>query len=780
MQEIQANGIKYMLGANYMKNKRKIYAIVRCVLLLMLIVNVVFAQDNLQRYYMSPPYKGQISGYSDWTISPEAWNELTNFLVDEQGKLVMRPGFYCWKGSVDTTKEILGAYEYTKQIEGGANTYFIFNTNQKIYRTDKYYSTANTDISGGLSFSDDGVPQFDIFYNMLFMANGENTPIMYDQDSNIIEIGRSTYTGAVTFEDTNEVVTTNATYFDTGDYHFRGGMDLTISDSNNDGTYEIVSVDSNVIIIKNTDGTAVDLSEQSDASLSLVGLGTPDNLSSSRTETVIASEETYVSFNTTEDTIITTFQWEQAGFRAGMTLTVLGSTSNDGSYTIDELNYDGYPTRISVLENLTNESKVGDPEDPVNITFTGTNSIGTNNAFCPSCLVGHKGRLFAGGVKEFPTYLYWSRSKYATSYFYDLWRDRYGEDDGVGYYDMQEKVVALEPNFNGMLVIFCDNSIWFLKGDDPGFDILTPNQGFVFQPVPVTKEIGIISANAKKRIGNEIFFYSDAGLQQLSVAAQQGGLATSLISLPVKDLHKTITNDMVLRKTMFEFSPYLNTLFMLFRGSYTSSLDDLMLCYNLNNSSYSTFEFSAASEPVCIFKAEGFEEDPNVSNIIYRAADPAETLWFGSEDGKLFSLHKGFPYDVDYEDTNNATLNSITATAISSKLNMGAPFLEKQFERTVFFCSPQVNYDNTSQGQVSFYRKVDDGSWSSAVTKSFDQHTEADGTAIDYYQFLDAGVGFKGRGKSIQYKIEVSGTTGRFGLEFIGAMAEWLDVDYRI
>lgn len=749
--------------------------IIACLLLYIFVISVC-AQDNLQRTYLMPPYKGQISGYSDWVISPDSWNELTNCYVDEQGKIVMRPGFYCWKDSVSITEEILGAQEYTKQIEGGSNTYFVFNINNKIYRTDKHYNTPNTDISGGLSFSDSGIPQFDIFYNMLFMANGEDNPIMYNQDTNAIQIGRSYFSGAVVFEDTNEIVSDNSIYFDANNYHFRVGMDLTIADSNNNGTYEIISVDSNVIIIKNTDGTAIDLTEESDSSVTLTGLGIPDNILVTGTESVYASESVLVDFDTN---VITTasINFVNSGFVVGMSVIISGSTSNDGTYTIT--GFIGSNKGFYISGTFPDPSEYTFYPFP-SIGFAGSRSITSAGSFNPTCLIGHKGKLFAGGIKQFPTYLYWSRSKYASDYFYDLWRDRFGKTDGVGHFDMQDKVIALESNFQGMLVIFCRNSIWFLRGDDPGFDILTPNQGFVFQPIPVTREMGIIGPNAKKRIGEDIFFYSDEGLQQLSIVAQQGTLATNLISLPVKNLHKIVTNNMTFKKTSFEFIPYLNTLFMLFRGTYTASLNDLLLCYNLTNTSYSIFEFSSNSEPICLFIADGFEEDPNITDIIYREADPARTLWFGSEDGKLFSLHKYFTYDLDYEDPNNSAINNITMTAITSKLNMNQPFLKKNFQRTVFLCSPQINYDPNSQGAVSFYNKVDDGLWSSASTKSFTQYSDESGTAIDYYQYLDAGVSFRGTGKTFQLKIVTSGVTGRYGLEFVGAMIEWNPIDYKI
>ena len=851
-------------------NMRKIIIIT---ILLLICTNLVFAQDNLQRTFIMPPYKGQISGYSDWTIPSDAWAELTNCYVDEQGKIVMRPGFYCWKdsfqdanrmavigysssanpivwpgtagyvvgydpnqiwiqlggmieqgftddmtliitgaklnnGTYDITEvaassfyvaesisdgwmgtiwgdleNILGACEYTKQIEGGARAYIIVNFNNKIYWTTRAYGAGNTDISGGLTFSDEGIPQFDTFFNLLFMANGEDNPIMYDQDSNIIQVGRSTYSSGITFEDTNEVVTTNGIHFDTGDYHFRDGMNLIITDSSsNDGTYEIISVDANVIVLKNSNGTAVTLTEEADANAVLIGIGFPDSLSTSRTVNFSQTEYGVCVFEhdygvNNVERIFTEFNWADYGFRAGMSITVSGSTSNDGTYTIDKMNYGGRPATITVSEDVVDESHVWGS----GITFSASTSVTTNGTFDPKSIVGHKGRLFAGGCKEFPTYLFWSRSMYAASYFYDLWRNRFGYDDGTGYYDMQDKIVALVPNFNDMLVVFCEHSIHFLKGDDPGFDILTPNQTLVFQPVPVTKEMGIVGPNAWARVGSDIYFYSQNGLQALSMVAQNKELTSRLISLPIKDLHKTIMDSMLIDKTSFEYIPAMNMLFMLFRGEYSYTLNSLLLCYNLDNNSFSTWEFPYSSEPVCLFEADGFEENPNVVTYIpYRVANPYRTLWYGSEDSKLFAMHKGFAADYDYNDPNDPVINSISMTAITGKLNMGQPFLEKTFQRTVFLCSPQINYSTSSQGAVSFYKKIDDGSWSNTITKSFTQHSDTAGSTIDYYEYLDGGIGFRGTGKTIQYKILTSGTTGRFGLEFVGAMVEWSPLDYRI
>lgn len=732
----------------------------------------LYAQnDERMRTAILPPFTGQISAYSDFTIPKNSFNELTNCLIDEQGKLVSRPGFYCFKYSVDTNEPILGVYKYKKQIEGGSSSCIIFNINEKLYKTEKYHSATNTDISGGFTFSDDGIPVFDTFYNYCFMVNGENNPVMYDQDTNIIQIGRTTYLGTVTFEDTNEIVTNNSIYFDANDYHFRIGMDLTIANSNNnDGTYEIIDVDSNVIVIKNTDGTAVDLNERTDPNVSLIGLGIPDELTEIRTETVTLLQPYEVFFYPTA--VIAFKDFEIAGFKIGMSVTISGSAHNDGTYTLTDITKSG---RYSVLwfsgESFTFES-------PIGITFVGTQTITSSNTFNPSTIAGHKGRLFAGGVKEFSTYLFYSRSRLASQYFYDLWRDRVNMDDGTGYFDMQDKIVALVPNYLDMLLIFCEHSIYYLRGDDPGFDILTPNQTFVFQPVLVTKELGITGPNAWERIGNEVYFYSDEGLQKLSTFINSGELTASLLSLPIKDIHKTMKETGTLKKITMEFLPATNSLYINSISNYETNRNAMFICYNLSNNSFSTWEFDTSSDPTYLFRAD-ISEDPNITDIEYITANPFDTLWFGSEDGKLWSMNENISADYDYEDPNNESINSITTTAITPKYNFDDIFLEKNFMRSIFIITPKTQYDNTLQGNIFFYKKTENQSWSNAIIKYFKRRTDDNFSSINnYYEYFDLGSNIKGQGRTIQYKIETSGTSGRYGFELIGILNEWMPIKY--
>lgn len=753
--------------------------IILCIVFLTMCVIKCFGET--QRHYLLPPYKGQASGYSDWTLDEKFWNELTNCYVSEQGIIRKRPGFYCWKDSVDTTKEILGAWEYKRQIEGGFQTFFILNTNNKIYWTDKYHLGSNTDISGALTFSDDGIPVFDVFYNDLFMANGEENPIQYDQDANVIQIGRTTYSGKAVFDDTNEIQVPLTVDLTDVDYHFRIGMDLTIADSNNNGTYEIVDVDTNQIIVKDTDGTQAALTDDAtDISVSLTGLGIPDELTTTRTETITVNY-CYIEHVTMAGNDYLRIPYRNLyyeGFRDGMSLVISGETgdpNNNGTWTIFQVVSD----RIYIEENWYTTGTWTCTPASCTINLQGTHSITVADAFNPSTITGHKGRLFAGGIKEFPTYLFWSRSKFAVTYYYDLWRDRVNEDDGTGYFDMQDKVIALVPDFLNELIIFCKDSIWRLTGDDPGFDILTPNQTFVFQPIPITKKIGCVGPNAWERIGNDIFFYSKEGLQQLSKVQQTGDFLSNLIILPIKDIHKTIANYSLAEASNITMEYNANLNFLLINCPTPDQTNDaLCICYNLANNSFSEFTFPSASEPVFLFSAEGFSESRDPGDIVYKLANPYQTIWYGSEDGKLFSMHNDFPYDLDYEAPASGSLSSITMTAVSAKLNMGDPFLEKTFKKMMIMCSPQINYNVSDRGTFNIYYKINDDSWSPKETKYFKVHSDTAGNTVDYYEIFDERINKKG--KTIQYKIESTGTLGRFGLDFIGIMTEWNPIDWRI
>jgi len=244
------------------------------------------------------------------------------------------------------------------------------------------------------------------------MANGEDNPLQWDMDGNCIQLGRCVFTGTVVFEGNNEIVAT--TDLESGDYHFRPGWDIIITDSNNNGTYEIYSVDANVIVVTTTAGVAVDWTLDQSDSVTLTGIGYPSDLLSSRTETVNTTEGVVRYFNNiTYDGIVYDIisisgynGWYDRGFRVGMTLTVNGTVATyDGTFTILGFRYTS--TRLSLtLIDPNSYSASGHDSD---VEFTGELSIDTSNSFNPAALAGHKGRLFAGGVKEYSTRLYYSQ-----------------------------------------------------------------------------------------------------------------------------------------------------------------------------------------------------------------------------------------------------------------------------------------------------------------------------------------------------------------------------------
>lgn len=784
-----------MWGHNMFKRKK----VILFTILLLVCVKLVFAQDNLQRYYLMPPYKGQISGYSDWTIPAEAWAELTNCYIDEQGKLLMRPGFYNWINPVATTLPIEGATLYKYWNETGFDSRVVYQGLNRIYKT----ITGETAAGGGNNirisplmatgyqnesyFNNDGVPSWSTYYNDLFMANGYDGTIQYNGSNDLIaELGRSFCIASVEFQDTNVIEIVKITgdtvnvegsdyTYSTGHYwlHFRPGMDLVIADSNNDGTYEIVEADANLITVSTSTGTqSIWTIAQADSNVSLYAYGYPDDLSTTRSVTVTYVNSDSVTFDSATRMICDyPVVWSYEGFVDGMSLTVSGSSSNDGTYIIEDVGYGGYwcllldPNAV-----LTSET------DTSTITFTGSETVSNGqDCFNPVALTGHKGRLFAGGIPQYPTKLYWSQSRLRDQYYWDLWRDAYGEDEGTGYIDVRDKITALVGEFRQILIIFCENSILYLKGDDPGFDILTPAQSIVFYPIPISQNIGCVGPNAWCEAEGDIYFYSKEGLRKLSIVESGGAAQFTILSLPIKDLHDDIMGNKLEKTIDLEYLKALNMILINVSIGYE---ENIVIAYNLANGAFSKWTFTDGSEPTSLFIAPGPDLDPN-SDYPSETAKPNETVWFSSWDGKLWAMNQAYTYDRDWS-AGSGSEHSISMTAITSKLNMGQIFLEKTFQRTVFLCSPQINYSTSSQGAVTFYRKVDDGAWSSGTSKSFTQHSDTAGTAIDYYEYLDAGVSFKGTGKTIQYKIITSGTTGRFGLEFVGTMVEWLPMDYRI
>jgi hypothetical protein len=759
----------------------------RATILILLVLTLAlspFAHSEVQRHLLIPPFKGQFSEWSEWSIPEQAFVEVTNAYVNEQGLIRTRPGFYCFMDSVSTSKPILGAFNYKRWIEGGAREYIITNTNNKIYYTTAGTGNTNTDISAGVSYSDDGIPVWLIHYNDLYMANGEENPVRWNQsDGNVVRLGYDYFDGSVTFVDTNEVHKGGGDSWEEDPYHFRPGWDFAIADSNNnDGTYEIKEVDGNRMVLVSTTGTTPALTAGADAGGTYTGIGYPPELTQARAGTTLSYSPSWALFanhdywgslatiygvNYDVISIPSPNDWWGKGFRIGETLTVTGTTTYDGDYTIRWL--DG--GRLFIDANSLSPTAF-----KYNSTFTMQKTYAVTNAFNPTCVTGHKSRLFVGGCAEYPTYLFFTVSKLLTTqgtYYYDMWRDRVGTVDGSGYIDLQDRIIALIGDWQDALIIGCENRIMRLRGDDPGFDILTPSQSLIYHPDPITLNTGFLGPNSWCEAQGDIFFMSKSGLQQLKIVEQGGTAKYTVLSMPVNDLIDKILEYGNLRRISMKYLKDLNLI--LINCALTGGDNDSIIAYNLANQTFSKWTFTSTKGPYCLFNAPAIEIDAN-STYPTAAPDPYETIWAGSQDGKLWQLTQAYDYDIDMEDANARVNNAFTPTLITAKLNMGDPFLLKNFQRAVFMVRELHNYDNDpNYGSVGFYRKLDNGSWSTVSTRSFTAISGTDGAAIDQYEFLDMYSGIRGTSRTIQYKIT---TSHKYGLELMGILTEWTPAGY--
>lgn len=746
-----------------------------------------WGQTEVQRHMLVPPFQGQYSEFSEWSIPEKAQVEITNGFVNEQGLIRSRPGFYTFMDSVSTSKPILGATNYKRWIEGGAREYFVFNTNNRIYYATAGSNNTNTEIAADISYSDDGVPVWLVHYNDLYMANGEENPIRWNQDANCITIGYCQYDGTAIFKDTNSLSVTGGLRWHLAPYHFRPGWDLIIADSNNnDGTYEIKSVDTNVITLQTTAGVNTSLTAETDIGATYTGIGYPPELSTSRTQTVSHEVGRAAFYKVTGNDYVANGNnnWQAMGFREGMSFTVADTTTgnNDSTYTVDHFDsVDVYLGSFFLYRNYlmyivgnwtTMETDNGWS------TWTYTQSTSGEDSFNPTCITGHKSRIFAGGVKEYPTYLFFTISRLLDTrgtYYYDMWRDRVNTVDGSGHIDLQDRIIALIGDWQDSLIIGCENRIMRLRGDDPGFDILTPSQALIYHPDPISLNTGFLGPNAWCEANGDIYFMSKSGLQQLKMVEQGGTAKYTTLSMPANDLIDKILTYGNQKKISMQFVKDLNLI--LINCALADGDNDSLIVFNVANQAFSKWTFTSGKEPNCLFNAPGVQIDPNnPSDFPYDAPDPYETCWMGSQDGKLWTLTQAYDYDRDWEDPNSSSENEFDTTIITAKLNIGNPFLRKSWQRAVFMTRELHNYDNDPNGgTVSFYRKLDNGSWSTVSNRDFSVISGTDGATIDQYEFLDMFSGIRGTSRTIQYKIV---TSHKYGLEFMGILTEWTPAGY--
>jgi hypothetical protein len=730
--------------------------IVLCVVISLLIATMAYTQTDFSRDVISPPFKGLITNYDSWVLSKDSFAEADNVIVNELGLLRGRQQIYTFKK--DNGADVIGGVYYPK-ISGGTETKeVVVNVGGTLYSSSKDATTFKN-ISSGFGFNTAYRPFFDVYMNRMFMANGANSPVSYYQDSNnVTQLGRSTYTGRVTFTDANsicniytEVITCGISltkapakylYNKAGSVYVIRGFGF--NDSN---TWDNIAVgdkleisgtkwNNRTVPILDKVFAGFDLLVVDYCALELINDDRPITLTIHKRCTTNADE--YVTIKTASDMEAIPYH-----FRPAMDL-IIADSNSDGTYEIDYV--DG--NKMILLNKYSNTVTL---EADGNISLVGVSypdllgsSTGTNT-FCPSVVVGHKSRMFAAGVTTAPTILFYSVSRVFSEHFYDIWRDRWGKDDGSGWIDMQDEIIALAPNYKDALIIFCKNSIYALSGVDPGSDILTASESYIFHPQLISDSIGCINANAWCYVGDDVYFYSKNGLRHLANVNEN-------LSLQVHDTHRLLVNTYGFDNIYLRYLQDTETVYVLV-NSLVSWSYSYFYAYSVRNKAFTTF--APEKKILCIFNGEN-----------YTGLNPLNSLWLGTanlmgdDTGRTQVLVDSNSCDLDCSDPNMCLESNHSMNIVTQKLSMGDTFLRKTFRTAKVLCKKM-----TGTGVFYFYYKIDNGSWSSVSSASA---TAEYGT----YRFE-----LKGTGKVIQYKIT---STDRYGLELASIMTEYEPIDYRL
>lgn len=372
----------------------------------------------------------------------------------------------------------------------------------------------------------------------------------------------------------------------------------------------------------------------------------------------------------------------------------------------------------------------------INLVSNGTGTI-KKLATAPTFLVSHLGRLWAGGVPEFPYRLYYSAA---------LDGEDFSSAGGGGSIDLDmigdDLGLTGAASFQNKLYIFLRNAI---------FELATPDVSdrSTWYVELLTEEVGCINFSTIQVIGNDVIYASDRGITSLRSTDKASQAEIALLS---RDIQST-WNDQVDKNRLDQLCSVLDPvegLYILSAPSTGSTANDIVLAMNLNSMAWMTWE----------------NVDLRSMTKVFISGRPV--MLGGAENGRIVIFNDSTRLDVGTQYTAYFKTGVIYPG--------GNPTIEHVFKSITLLASTnstnQVTIGWDIDGRIFGSKAVNLTSEGDLLTTTF----VLGQSLLTQGSFIPRTVGISGKGYGVQLSVTWS---GQGDVEIYGFLVETASADYK-
>ena len=310
--------------------------------------------------------------------------------------------------------------------------------------------------------------------------------------------------------------------------------------------------------------------------------------------------------------------------------------------------------------------------------------------FDPSCGLGHYGRMWAGGITEDKSTLYYTQIETPTGW----------ATGDAGYVNLKyvwggDEIVQIS-SYAGKLVIFGRENIAIYNNP---WDVTA----LVLDEV--IKGVGCVSRDSVQAVGNDLFFMSDTGVRSLQRTAE-----ANQDKLPLREISTTVKDEMIAHVTA---STNVKSSYVLDEGLYIVTFPSLNVTYVFDITYWTPRDTPRVSKWY-------FENDREPVSLVY-----SETygLLFGQASGHVCA-YEGY-YDADYQGSSVYTNNPFTGAFSTVWIDLGNGYISSILKKMLFVTSG-------GQGTDAGLRVYKDFEQEPATSATFKLNPTLSGTAYLY------------------------------------------------
>ena len=310
--------------------------------------------------------------------------------------------------------------------------------------------------------------------------------------------------------------------------------------------------------------------------------------------------------------------------------------------------------------------------------------------FDPSCGLGQFGRMWAGGITEDKSTLYYSQLENP---------DGWATGD-AGYVNLKyvwggDEIVHIA-SYAGKLVIFGRENIAIYNNP---WDVTS----LVLDEV--IKGVGCVSRDSVQAVGNDLFFMSDTGVRSLQRTAE-----ANQDKLPLREISTTVKDEMIAHVTA---STNVKSAYVLDEGLYVVTFPALNVTYVFDITYWTPRDTPRVTKWY-------FEGDREPVSLVY---SESYGLMFGQMSGHICS-YEGY-YDADYQGSSVYTNNPFTGAFSTVWIDLGNGYISSILKKMLFVVSG-------GQGTDAGLRVYKDFEQAPATSATFKLNPTLSGTPYKY------------------------------------------------